>query len=197
MRLFAALDIPDSVKTSLSDWQQDVGEHLDDRYWHLVSPHLWHLTLAFYGDVGGDDAIDLAESLADCSMQPPVINLKTEAYGVFPKPHRASVFWVGVTDAGAGSDLKHLARCCRRVGHATVRKRTAKEAVFSAHITMARCRAKRQLKDCEYLSLMPPVPQLNWCVNSLSLFQSILKPEGPQYHRLETFKFNRRGMYVR
>ncbi len=190
MRLFAALELPDFVRESLSDWWQDACTRLDAKEWRHVPPHHWHLTLAFYGEVSGDDAADLAESLADCALQSPILKLKTEAYGLFPRPHRARVFWAGVADAGEASDLKHLARCCRRVGHATVRKRNAKETAFRAHITMARCRAKARVVDSESLASMPPVPQLDWCVDSLSLFQSLLQADGAQYRRLETFKFN-------
>jgi 2'-5' RNA ligase len=197
MRLFAALDIPDHVRESLSDWWEDACMHLDAKDWRHVAPHRWHLTLAFYGDVAGSDADDLAESLADCATQSPALSLETEAYGVFPRPRRPRVFWAGVADVGAGSDLKHLARCCRRVGHATVRKRNAKESAFRAHITVARCRANARALDADCLGLMPPLPQINWCVDSLSLFQSLLHPDGAQYRRLETFKFKTRGNYVR
>jgi 2'-5' RNA ligase len=197
MRLFAALDIPDFVKESLSDWWADACIHLNTKDWRHVPPHHWHLTLAFYGDVVGSDADDLAESLADCATRSPVLSLETEAYGVFPRPRRPRVFWTGVTDTGAGSDLKHLARCCRRAGHATVRKRNAKETAFRAHITVARCRAHARALDSDRLSLMPPTPQISWSADSISLFQSILLPDGAQYRRLETFKFKARGNYVR
>jgi len=189
MRLFAALDIPDFVRESLSDWWEDASIHLDAKHWRHVAPYQWHLTLAFYGDVAGQDTDDLSESLAACATQSPVLSLKTEAIGVFPRPRRPRVFWAGATDAGTGSDLKHLARCCRRVGHATVRKRNAKESAFRAHITMARCRANARALDIDCLGLMPPLPQINWCVDSLCLFQSLLHPDGVQYRRLETFKF--------
>lgn len=197
MRLFAALDIPDHVKDSLSGWWEDACIHLDARDWRHVAPHNWHLTLAFYGDVAGSDADNLAESLAACAARSPVLSLRTEACGVFPRPGHPRVFWAGVADAGTGSNLKHLARCCRWVGHATVRKRNAKESAFRAHITVARCRAKATALDADRLSLMPPLPQINWCVDSLGLFQSLLHPDGAQYRRLETFKLETRGDYVR
>jgi 2'-5' RNA ligase len=197
MRLFAALDISDDVTSSLSDWWEGACIHLDAKDWRHVPPHHWHLTLAFYGDVAGDDADDLAESLADCAARSPILNLKTEVCGVFPRPRRPRVFWAGVADASAGSDLKHLARCCRRVGHDTVRQRNAKETAFRAHITLARCRTNAKALDSESLELMPPLPQINWCVDSLSLFQSLLQPDGAQYRRLETFELKKRGLYVR
>ncbi len=197
MRLFAALDVPDVVKIPLSDWWENARAHLDAEDWRHVSSHHWHLTLAFYGDISGDDAADLAESLTDCALESPVLNLKTDACGVFPGLQRPRVFWAGVEDAGEASDLKYLARCCRRVGHATVRKRNARETAFRAHITMARCRAYAKALDAEDLVLMPPVPQISWSADSISLFQSLLQPDGVQYWRLETFKFKARGNYVR
>jgi 2'-5' RNA ligase len=197
MRLFAALDIPDRVRGSLSDWWEDACTHLGAKDWRHVPPHKWHLTLAFYGDVAGDDKEDLAESLAGCAIQSPALSLRTEGCGVFPGPGRPRVFWAGVADVGAGSDLKHLTRCCRWVGHATVRKRTARESAFRAHITVARCRANAKALDSDYLGLMPSAPQVSWYADSLSLFQSILQPDGVLYRRLETFEFKARGNYVR
>jgi len=41
----------------------------------------------------------------------------------------------------------------------------------------------------DVVNMIPKVPEIRWCADCLSLFQSILRPEGPQYRRLETFYF--------
>ena len=190
MRLFAAVELPEDVREVLSDWWLEASGYLKPSDWRPVPSHLWHLTLAFYGDVTSDDADDLSEHLSACVENMPFMYLCTGGFGVFPRPARPRVFWAGVENADGGKSLKHLAHCCRRAGHATVRKRTAKETAFRGHITIARARAYPKAPGAEVVNMIPNVPDIRWYADRLSLFQSILRPEGPQYRRLETFYFD-------
>jgi len=201
MRLFAGIEIPSSVQHQIHLWWQQAGKHFSPELWRPVSPDLWHITLAFYGDCSGSVSDDLAESLAECASQNSIIDLKTAGFGCFPKPEKANVFWLGVQDNSGDGNLKHLARCCRRAGHATVRKRTAREAAFQGHITLARSRERRLCVELESLQSIADVPELDWCADRIILYQSILAPHGPQYRRLERFELRSssdrtRGRYV-
>ncbi len=187
MRLFAALEISEDVRSGLADWWLDARPWLADDCWRDVRSHLWHVTLAFYGEVGGCEADDLAEELAECARRAPVLRLGVNGFGVFPSLLRPKVFWAGVDDLGDGGDLKHLARCCRRAGHATVRKHVAGEAPFRGHITVARWQGRGRPRAQPWRDGMPAPPGLVWQGGRLCLFQSILRPEGPQYRRLEAF----------
>jgi len=188
MRLFAAIELPEPVIDELHDWWQQAACHFDEESWRPVSSHLWHVTLAFYGDVGGHDADDLAEALMQCAQSSAPLLLETDRFGFFPRAARPRLFWAGIRDAEAGKRLKNLAHCCRRAGHATVRKRTARETAFRGHITMARGRGFPTPLTMSELALLAEVPTLDWCADRLTLFQSILQPDGPQYRRLETFE---------
>lgn len=169
--------------------------------WRPVSPYLWHLTLAFYGEVSGFEADNIAEELLQCTFDVTPFRLKTAACGLFPKPSKARVFWVGVEEDSDCSSLKHLARCCRRAGHATVRKRTARESAFQPHITVVRSITDHEAVDLQQLQMMADVPELNWHADRVNLYQSISGQKGPQYRRLEIFelnssRFRTRGKYV-
>jgi len=187
MRLFAALELPDDVVDAMQAWQQEVSVFLPSTDWRAVPPQLWHLTLAFYGDVDADDADDLSEQLSECAALSPSLYLQTSGFGVFPRPEHPRVFWAGVDAVGDDKSLKRLAHCCRRAGHATVRKRSAKEAAFRGHITLARARGRVKPLVGESMLKLPPMPEIRWNASSLSLFQSILRPQGSQYRRLEVF----------
>jgi len=187
MRLFAALELPDEIRDAMLDWWALAGSHLDASQWRDVSPHLWHVTLAFYGEVSGHDADDLAEQLAECAAATPALTLQCAGVGVFPDSMRPKVCWLGADEAGERQHLKHLARCCRHAGHVTVRKHSAREAPFRGHVTMARFQGQGPALPDRVCEAMPEPPLLTWRVNRLCLFQSILRPEGPQYRRLETF----------
>jgi len=185
MRLFAGMALPDHVSDCLQDWCLEANVILSPLGWRPLPQHLWHLTLAFYGEVGANDADALSEQLAECAAQSPSLRLQTGHFGLFPHPMRPRVFWAGVEDAGHDKSLKRLAHCCRRAGHATVRKRSAKETAFRGHITLAR--AGKNVKPLDVESMLPSVPELYWGADRFSLFQSILRQQGPQYRRLETY----------
>jgi len=200
MRLFVAIEIPQAVKDQIDCWWENTQTHLDADLWRVVSPHLWHLTLAFYGDVAGHEVDDLSEELAECARQHRPIPLSLGDYGLFPKPAKPRLFWLGVQEDNSEHQLKSLARCCRRAGHTIIANRTAKESAFKAHITLARSRTNRQAVDMQRLMMITDMPEINWRAESIHLYHSVLKAEGPQYRRLESFELNvsrwqKRGKY--
>jgi len=192
MRLFTAIEMPESVIDEISTWWQGACLHLPAAEWRDISKQNWHLTLAFFGDIPGQDANMLADALAACAQETPPIRLKLGNPGVFPGENRARVFWLGVEDViddavGAGK-LKPLARCCRRAGRATLRKRTAKEEPFRGHVTLARKRGFPAPLNAEILAGIPQPPEAEWMANRLALFQSELHRDGARYRMLEAYE---------
>lgn len=190
MRLFAALDLPDHVMEELRAWWAGACIHLDVGDWREVPSANWHLTLAFYGDVEGGEADDLAENLAECAAHMTPFTLKLARFGAFPNLLRPRVLWVGVEDTDAAGSMKSLARCCRRAGRATVRKRSAKEQPFHGHITMARARHFPAPIAAEAVEEMPEVPEISWQARDLRLYRSVLHRDGARYSVLEEFELS-------
>jgi len=186
MRLFTALELPEAITDEICLWWLQARYHLDPDQWRPIKPHRWHITLAFYGDVSAHDADDLAEMLAVCADASPPLQLCLDGCGIYPQASRPRVFWAGVQPSSADPALKHLARCCRRAGHVTVRNRTAREDPFRVHITLAR--ANGHLPAMLDLQALPPVPELSWQADHLCLFQSMLHADGAQYRQLERFE---------
>jgi len=193
MRLFAAIEIPESIRDGLAAWWSEASLHLPANEWRDVAQRNWHMTLAFYGEAGGSEVNALAEALDVCASVTPPLELRTglkdESFGVFPRAVRPRVFWAGVASEKQTKDLKNLARCCRRAGHATLRKRTAKEKPFRGHITLARTGDFATPLTAECWQSLPTMPSLAWTASSLTLFASHLRPEGAQYRRVEEFIF--------
>ncbi|MFQ5519237.1 MAG: RNA 2',3'-cyclic phosphodiesterase [Mariprofundus sp.] len=187
MRLFTALDTPYDITEEIDAWWQGAATHLCAADWRHVPPRNWHLTLAFYGDVEGSEVDDLAEALMKCAGEARPIELETTCFGAFPRFTRPRVLWAGVNDSEGSGELKQLARCCRRAGHVTVRKRPAKESAFKGHITLARANEFPAPIDVGILAGMPLFPRLRWMADSLVLYQSMLHSDGAKYRRLEAF----------
>lgn len=195
MRLFAALDISEEVRDALAEWWLEASAWFDVDDWRDVPSRNWHLTLAFFGNVDGGDVDELSDALADCAANAGPLHIGLHDLGVFPGPEKPRVFWAGVREVGGGDELKGLARCCRHAGHATLRKREdrrgrGKESPFQGHITLARGREPFEPMDMNVLRRLPPLPEMEWQVETLGLYQSILKPEGARYHQLDAFELN-------
>ncbi|MDQ6960174.1 MAG: RNA 2',3'-cyclic phosphodiesterase [Mariprofundaceae bacterium] len=188
MRLFAAIEMPESVIDEIAAWWQGACLHLPAAEWRDIPKQNWHLTLAFFGDVRGRDVDILSESLAACAGETKAIGLKLGHPGVFPGEQRARIFWLGVEDAFRAGSLRTFARCCRQAGRATLRKRTAKEEPFRGHITLARRRGSPMPPGAEILAKIPQPPAAKWIANRLTLFQSELHRDGARYRILEEFE---------
>jgi len=188
MRLFAAIDPPPEVCEELHAWWEAASGELDAGEWRDVPPRNWHLTLAFFGEVAGDEVDDLAEALAECAARTPPLPLCGNGMGAFPRLSRPRVFWAGIDDADASGRLRKLARCCRLAGHATVRKHGGQDSPFRGHLTLARARSFATGLAPELLAGMPPLPEFEWQATQFNLYSSILLPEGPKYRVLEEFE---------
>jgi 2'-5' RNA ligase len=81
MRLFTAIDIPDTLRTELSTLQDNVA--LAARW---SDPDQFHITLRFIGDVSKAQAVQYEEALADVHAGP----VRCAPYGLDVLPSRRS-----------------------------------------------------------------------------------------------------------
>lgn len=121
MRLFVALRLPADVSADADRAVTPVRERHPDLRW--VPARLWHLTLAFYGEID-DDRVDgvadmVEEGLRGCA--PPALRLVGS--GSFDR----RALWLGVD--GEVDGLRSLARVV-----------TVDRSPFRAHVTVASLR---------------------------------------------------------
>jgi 2'-5' RNA ligase len=113
MRLFAAIEIPADERERLS--AHVARCNLDRPDLRLVDSALWHLTVAFFGDVDEMKGEQLAERLARAAGRTAPLQLALAGAGTFPAcGDRARVVWVGLTGDTIG--LGRLAERCRTAG---------------------------------------------------------------------------------
>jgi 2'-5' RNA ligase len=110
------------------------------------------------------------------------VDLRLGAALRLPPGRRARVLALALAE-GAGS-LGDLAReveaVCRRLGHAPETRR------FTAHLTLARARQGESLPPALTGALDAP-PQPGWRASEVLLFESVLRPGGPEYRRRQRF----------
>jgi RNA 2',3'-cyclic 3'-phosphodiesterase len=131
MRLFAAIDIPDSVKDEL---RTTLGrlKPLAKIQWSPVDN--MHITTKFIGEWPEERLEEIKGALALMPARGP-IDIQVGGVGWFPTARQPRVFWVGVE---GGEPLRELAEATERaVGKLGVPE---EHRPYSPHLTLARIR---------------------------------------------------------
>ena len=146
MRLFVALVPPEDVLAEVERAVQGRRDEWPHLRW--VSPELWHVTLAFLGNVDEELLPGLRTLLARTAAGHEAREVSFAGAGAFPSAGRASVFWVGVRGPEEGRGRPVFARLAgsiaagvEKLGVPQDRKR------FHPHLTLARCRERTDLRD--------------------------------------------------
>ena len=173
MRLFVALVPPEDV---LDEIAAAFGPHHDA--WpglRWTRRESWHVTLAFYGEVGDRVAERLPARLERAAARHPARELAFTGVGAFPRPVAARVLWTGVE-----ADLRRLAESCVAAGRrAGVDIDDSKR--FHLHLTVARAR--------DPLDIRPLIDRLRayagtaWTADEVLLIRSHPGPR-PRYETL-------------
>lgn len=178
MRLFIALDVPDSVRLELARAQGLLRDH--PVRW--ADPAGMHLTLQFLGEADGVLLGPLLDALAGLAAGP--FRLSLAGLGAFPGLGQPRVVWAGI-----GGDTAALAALQRAVTAATAPLGFTPEArAFAPHLTLGRARQGARPAELRALGeavgrLAPPSP-LAWEAGAPILFQSTTTTRGAVYTRL-------------
>jgi 2'-5' RNA ligase len=178
LRLFAAVDMPERTKAEALRVVEPWRERLPAARW--VRPENWHVTVKFLGRTYPRlvDWVHEACAAAASAVRPFRVELR--GLGVFPRPTRARVLWVGLDDDGGG--LTALAGALDRE---LEREFPAEKRPFSAHLTVARLNPPSPV-DPDELEKAVPDPA-GFRVGELVLYRSHLSPKGARYEPLARF----------
>ena len=136
MRLFvglapsaAALDDLDAACAPLRPGREDL---------RWTSRELWHVTLAFLGEVSEDRLPGLLPRLERAARRHLAFDLRLAGAGAFPTPARANVLWGGLSgDRRALGELAMSVAAGARRGGAPAPDEGRR---YRPHVTLARCR---------------------------------------------------------
>ena len=102
------------------------------------------------------------------------------ALGAFPRPERASVLWIGITDPEDG--LGRLARLAEQ--SAVEAGFEPEKRAFHPHLTLSRLKPPANLRD--YISRVRPLDR-SMKVEQVVLYRSHLSSQGAHYEALDRF----------
>ena len=171
MRLFVAIDLPESVKERLAL----LCCGLPGARW--VAPEQMHLTLRFIGEVDGGLFLDIRDALAEIEGES--FSLHLSDIGFFPPRGKPRVIWVGLQ--------KHepLLKLRNRLESRLVDLGLEPEGrKFSPHITLARLKNTPIIKTVRFLEAHSRFCTSQFSVKNFHLYSSVLGRKGA-VHRIE------------
>ena len=181
MRLFIGLAPPAAVLDDLDAACAPFRLVRDDLRW--TSRDLWHVTLAFLGEVSEETLGPLAPALERAAGRYRAFTLSVAGAGAFSNPVRANVLWSGMAgDLRALADLAQAVSAAARRGGATP---PDTDRGFTPHLTLARCRAPVDVR--EIVARLDRYQGPEWTVEEIYLIRSTLDRQ-PRYQTLDTWK---------
>jgi len=186
MRVFIAIDIGEEIRAALGDLQQQLQSKVDikksDVKW--VEPNNIHLTLKFLGEIKDEKVAEVCNVTEDVAGRYKSFELDVETVGSFGG-RSARVLWVGV---GQGSDdlLRLQEDLDQQLASAGWLQETRK---FTGHLTLCRVRnPKAGIKLAQTSEAYRDFKLGTMSADSVTVYQSQLKPTGPVYTVLGDYK---------
>jgi 2'-5' RNA ligase len=153
----------------------------DDLRW--TSRELWHVTLAFLGEVSQENLPRLVFRLERAARRNHTFGLSLAGAGAFSHPARAHVLWSGLSgDVHALSELAAAVSIAARRAGATP---PDLYHGFTPHLTLARCRAPADVR--EIVASLDSYKGPEWTVAEIILIRSTLDGQQPRYERIGTW----------
>jgi 2'-5' RNA ligase len=183
MRLFVALDIPESVRSALAALVPILRAVCASARWVRIEG--LHVTLKFIGEVPPQKVGPIKDTLAALPSRP-AISIIFRGLGFFPNARRPRVLWAGIE---ASQELADLAAAVETALDPLGFARDGR--VFSPHLTLARFDTPRGLEALH--AAIEKSGHLEFgsvIATDFHLYQSILKPSGAEYTRQATFPFD-------
>jgi 2'-5' RNA ligase len=190
LRLFVAIELPDSVNDAIQRAQDRLKGAVKEGNVRWTTREQFHITLKFLGKVATHDLTGLTVALTGVCAGFGPITLSAEAIGFFPSPRRPRVVWVGIR--AIEGELNELQKGIE----AAVRPFSAEreEKSFSGHITLGRVKFLPGREAHQLSSLAAGMEKERfgeWTADETVLLASDLHPEGSRYSTVAAMPFGK------
>lgn len=177
MRLFIGIPIPQDYAQAIREVQAAWKRRLASKV-SWVRPELAHLTLKFLGETDEVKVGGIVKAMRAAARGR--FELQGGAGGFFPSRGVPRVVWVGFAEG-----LRECAEYFATLDVELSREGFAAETrPFAAHVTVARVKEAARGDDWPGLARALTRDWPAFGVDSVVLWQSVLRPSGPEYRRV-------------
>ncbi|MCX6244574.1 MAG: RNA 2',3'-cyclic phosphodiesterase [Bacteroidetes bacterium] len=180
-RLFAAIETaPDK---EFLEQNRKLKKQLGQEKIKFVEEHNLHITLKFFGETEEKRIPDIIRILNAVALRTESFNFRLEGLGVFGSRYDPRVVWAGIQPYDKlASLMKEVGEDMKSIGYQPDRQN------LIPHLTIGRI---RELRDKQFFQKVidenKTITSGEMIVESIILFESILKKEGPVYLSLQKF----------
>jgi 2'-5' RNA ligase len=179
-RAFVAIELPDSVRSSLGKAQEALKSYRFRIKW--VRPESIHLTLKFLGNIEFRQTDEIAEAMTLAAKGVATLSLAASGIGVFPHVRRPRVLWIGLD--GQLDELIHLQQTLDT--HLAGLGFPKETRPFKGHLTIGRVKGKIAAGRMQAaLDQFEKIESEGFEVKQIILFKSDLRPSGAVYTQIK------------
>ncbi|MCX7715931.1 MAG: RNA 2',3'-cyclic phosphodiesterase [Endomicrobia bacterium] len=184
MRTFIAVELQKDVIESINNFVFKTYREIDSNKISWVKKENLHITLKFLGEIDEKQVEIVKTVLKEILQNKKGFLVSVEGVCVFPKINSPRVIWLGIKEGK--DELKTLANLIEEELYKNGFPKESKE--FTAHLTIARIKQIKRLEEVRnYVEKYKNYPFGISRVKDITFFQSILKPEGPEYRVINKF----------
>jgi 2'-5' RNA ligase len=181
-RVFCAVELPGAVRARLEDHVHRLRKEVPDAGASWSRVENIHLTLKFFGNVEVKRIARISEAAVRAVKQVSRFQIRVGETGVFPRPSRPQVLWIGVSDPSG-----QLTALQEKLEDECAAKGFPKEdRAYSPHLTIARLRRPESARQIAEAHLKMQFEPIEIELKEIVLFRSELSPKGSTYTVIST-----------
>lgn len=181
-RLFCAVELPQEVRKQLEEHILKLRKAVPDAAASWSRVENIHLTLKFLGNVELERIPAISAAATRAAAEFSSFRIGIGNTGVFPRPSRAQVLWIGVSDPSG-----NLSALQERLENECATEGFPKEnRAYRPHLTIARLRRPEGARPLADTHLQMQFNAAEIKLNELIVFRSELSPKGSKYTPIST-----------
>ena len=182
-RVFCAVELPEAVRAQLEKHVAQLRKEVPNAAASWSRVENIHLTLKFFGNVEVKRITRISEAAERVVKQFSTFPIAVGGTGVFPKPSRPQVLWIGVSDpSGQLSALQtKFENECEAEGF------EKEDRAYRPHLTIARLRKPEGSLANTHLKMQFEPIEID--ITELVVFRSELSSKGSRYTPISRVSF--------
>ena len=184
-RVFCAVELPDVVRTRLADHVLRLRKEVPEAAASWSRVENIHLTLKFFGNVEVKRIEKISEAAERVVKQFSTVQISVGGTGVFPRPSRPQVLWIGVSDPSG--QLTALQTSFEN--ECAVEGFEKEDRAYRPHLTIARLRKPEGARDLADTHLQMQFDPIEVRLKELVVFRSELSSKGSRYTPISRVSF--------